>query len=140
IALTRPITTLGQGSSPAHTMVQGRKAVAGDVLVKFRRQLAKDEHDRIRRQLDADRSNDINSAGLRLIHSRSQQTEALLNVFKNHPDVVYAEPNYVLQATSTPNDPSFSSLWGMFNAAKPGADIGVTEAWNTSTGSIANVV
>jgi subtilisin family serine protease len=68
-------------------------------------------------------------------------------------DVLWAEPNYVVHAeTTTPNDPSFASLWGLSNtgqtalqallglgwqsqAGVAGIDIGATAAWDTTTGS-----
>jgi thermitase len=43
-------------------------------------------------------------------------------------DVLYAEPNYVHSVRLTPNDPSYSSLWGLPAIAAPAA-------WDTTTGS-----
>ncbi len=54
--------------------------------------------------------------------------------------VVYAQPNYLLQfdGVTLPNDPRFSSLWGLHNAGQtggtPDADIDAPEAWALSTG------
>ena len=58
--------------------------------------------------------------------------------------VLYAEPDYDLRILDTfPNDPDFSSLWGMHNTGQsggtPDADIDAPEAWNSFTGST-NVV
>ena len=50
-------------------------------------------------------------------------------------DVVYAEPDYVRHSTATPNDPNFSSQWGLKNPYMPGADISAVPAWDVSTGS-----
>ena len=54
------------------------------------------------------------------------------------------EPNYVVSATLTPNDPSYSQLWGMNNTGQTGgtsdADIDAPEAWNVETGSSSVVV
>ncbi|SKA95114.1 PQQ-like domain-containing protein [Prosthecobacter debontii] len=53
------------------------------------------------------------------------------------------EPDYVVFASLTPNDPSYSSLWGLNNTGQTGgvgdADIDAPEAWELSRGS-ANVV
>jgi len=58
--------------------------------------------------------------------------------------VRYAEPDYIVRANATPNDASFSSLWGMHNTGQNGgvadADVDAPEAWNISTGSAAVVV
>ncbi|GAC1331814.1 MAG: hypothetical protein NVSMB17_10180 [Candidatus Dormibacteria bacterium] len=60
----------------------------------------------------------------------------------------YAEPNYILHADLTPNDPSFPQLWGLQNTGQcvvgtcgtPGADIKAEPAWNVTTGSSTVVV
>lgn len=56
-----------------------------------------------------------------------------------HPAIEYAEPNYLLHTVGTPDDASFSSLWGMNNTGQTGgtadADIDAPEAWDISTGS-----
>ena len=44
------------------------------------------------------------------------------------PDVLWAEPNFRFRVHRTPNDPMFSSLWGL-------TQIGATTAWDTTTGS-----
>ncbi|MDZ4287320.1 MAG: S8 family serine peptidase, partial [Prosthecobacter sp.] len=54
------------------------------------------------------------------------------------------EPDYVVFATSTPNDPSFSSLWGLNNTGQTGgmgdADIDAPEAWEAARGNSSVVV
>ncbi len=80
------------------------------------------------------------SLDLYLLHSRSGNVKALLNILKNHPSVAFVEPDYILKHTVTPNDPGFSQEWALYNAAVPGADIGATSAWGISTGSSAHVV
>lgn len=62
--------------------------------------------------------------------------------YKASPLVEYAEPNFYLHIQNTPNDPSFSQLWGIHNTSgsKPDADIDGPEAWDLSTGSKSVVV
>jgi len=66
-----------------------------------------------------------------------------------NPNVEYAEPNYLLYALETPNDPMFTQLWGMNNTGQadgggtpgtPDADIDAVEAWDVFTGSSSVVV
>jgi subtilisin family serine protease len=64
------------------------------------------------------------------LHGRTV-ANAVAALSKN-PNVVYAEPDYLVSATATPNDPLFGQLWGM-------AKINAPAAWDVSTGS-ANVV
>jgi subtilisin family serine protease len=74
-----------------------------------------------------------NSAPIYLLRSNSRNVAVLSAVFAILPDVAYAEPDYVVRAVATPNDPLFPQLWGM-------SIIGAPAAWDVSTGSRANVV
>ncbi|MFA6288589.1 MAG: S8 family serine peptidase [Opitutaceae bacterium] len=53
--------------------------------------------------------------------------------------ITLAEPDFVVYATNTPNDPSFSQLYGLHNTGQTGgtadADIDAPEAWEITTGS-----
>src|SRR3989442_13942154 len=127
--------------------VNGRRAAASEVLVKFRRQLASFERSQLDQQTDADQHHAIGSAGVRRLHSRQFDTSALLAFLRNHADVEYAEPIYIIESDAVPNDPSFGQLGGLLNtgqvvgvAGTPGADIGATLAWDISTGSNSKVV
>jgi thermitase len=50
--------------------------------------------------------------------------------------VRYAEPNYILRAQATPNDPLFSQLYGLHNTGQTGgladADIDAPEGWDAA--------
>ena len=69
--------------------------------------------------------------------------EQMVEEYRSDPEVLYAEPDYVYQLATVPNDPSFGNLWGMNNTGQLGgvvdADINAPEAWNITTGS-SNVV
>ncbi|WP_394391350.1 S8 family serine peptidase [Shewanella woodyi] len=71
------------------------------------------------------------------LRSGSDVSKAI-KMISQHPAVKYAEPNYVIKAVGTPDDPSFASLWGMNNTGQDGgtadADIDAVEAWDISTG------
>jgi subtilisin family serine protease len=62
-----------------------------------------------------------------------------LAAYQASPFVVYAEPDYILQIDTIPNDPMFSSLWGLHNTGQNGgtadADIDAPEAWDIVTGA-----
>lgn len=108
------------------TRVNGAEAVEGEVLVKYR---------------DSRR-------GLSLIRSTSLRTSELLARLAQDRDVEFAEPNYVVRLLSVPNDPSFASLWGLFNdgfnpvggGGVAGSDIDAPAAWDITTGSRKNVI
>jgi subtilisin family serine protease len=60
------------------------------------------------------------------------------------PLVASVEPDFVIAPAGIPNDPSFSSLWGLHNTGQSGgladADIDAPEAWQTTTGSRSVVI
>jgi subtilisin family serine protease len=59
--------------------------------------------------------------------------------YRQHPDVLYAEPNYIVRSMGLPSDPRFGDLWGLQNVGQsggtPGADIDTPGAWGITTGS-----
>ncbi len=65
--------------------------------------------------------------------------EAALDMLRGHDAVVYAEPNYRIQATAVANDPRFDDLWGLNNEEQTGgtydSDIDAVEAWDATVGS-----
>jgi subtilisin family serine protease len=67
-----------------------------------------------------------------------------IKAYRDRPDVLYAEPNYVVEKLGVPNDPSFASQWNLRNTGQydgtPGADIRAVEAWDIATGSASIVV
>ena len=62
-----------------------------------------------------------------------------LSAFQLRSDVIQATPDFKIQAQSIPNDPSFSSLWGLTNNGSQGgstsADINIEPAWAIGTTS-----
>ncbi len=67
-----------------------------------------------------------------------------IKTYRRFAEVVYAEPNYVVEALATPNDPRFGELWGLNNTGQTGglsdADVDAPEAWDRTTGSREAVV
>lgn len=79
---------------------------------------------------------------------KGMTVEQGLEIYKDDPQVEYAEPNYLRYATSTtPDDTFFTELWGLNNTGQDvngtsgtaDADIDAPEAWAIITGS-SNVV
>lgn len=127
----------------------GHEVAAGEILVKFRDQataaMAAQEMDV---EMDADHDEEIGEKTKRRIHSRRYDTATLLAITAKRTDVEYAEPNYIVHSFLAPNDPDFNLLWGLSNTGQAvmgttgatGADIRMTQAWATTTGSRQNVV
>ena len=60
------------------------------------------------------------------------------------PGITFVEPDFAINRTLFPNDPSFSQLWGLHNTGQSSgladADIDAPEAWNVTTGSRSVVI
>jgi subtilase family serine protease len=140
--------TSAQRANARAERLNGREAAPREVLLKFRRSPSADLLAEIARLTGADDIHTIGRTGLRRLRARALDVPALLQLLANHPDVLYAEPNYIVQAFTEPNDPSFPQLWGLRNTGQTingsvgvaGADIHAVDAWNVSFGSIAQVV
>jgi len=64
----------------------------------------------------------------------------------SRPDVEYVEPNFIVHASATPDDPLFSRLWALHNTGQLGGtstvypDIGALAAWDITTGDPSVVI
>jgi len=73
----------------------------------------------------------------RLKFSNDEELMSLISDYESLDFVEFAEPNYVYNICKVPNDPRFSSQWGLDQSND--CDIDVTEAWDIEVGS-SNVV
>jgi len=135
-AITQEQTAVGKRTRPPY--------VPGEVLVRYRSEKVAKAQTRTATvlgteglelpvQIERFRASDL-VEGLRLGRVAAEDTMAAIQALKQQPDVLYAEPNYILHVDATPNDPQFSSP-NMYGLTK----IGAPTAWDTTTGS-ANVV
>lgn len=70
--------------------------------------------------------------------------EQAIEMAMKHPAVEYAELNYIVKHTATPNDPDYGELWGLHNTGQSSgtadADIDAPEAWDTAIGDNVPIV
>ena len=71
--------------------------------------------------------------GLERLRLHGPGVESAQKALARNPNVLYAEPDFLVSAIATPNDPMFSQLWGM-------SKINAPAAWDVSTGSASVVV
>ena len=129
---TAPLAAQAQSPSPTF--------VTDELIVKYRDDVDEYKKEIGRFRVAGQRKKEFKIVrGLEVIKlGRNVSVADAIDLYKQDPDVLYAEPNYILHTTAnakitaTPNDPSFGSLWGMTKINAPGA-------WNITTGS-ANVV
>ncbi|MFZ3091916.1 MAG: S8 family serine peptidase [Nitrospirota bacterium] len=123
--------------------------VKGEVIVKYKKDVPDERINGLHQRMNAIKKRDIPNLRIQSVKIPDDMSvEDAIAQYKNDPDVEYAEPNYILRALLTPNDTSFSQLWGLHNTAQPvngtsgtsDADIDAPEAWDITTGSSSVVV
>ncbi|MGH7462608.1 MAG: S8 family serine peptidase, partial [Longimicrobiales bacterium] len=142
---------LAAGIVPLHAQLktqkfQGKLVAAGEALVKFRPGAAPGPQLRVKENLALIQS--IGGTGTYLLRSKSKSAAALVGSLRQRSDVLYAEPNYVLEIQTIPNDELFGEQWPLWNTGQtvlgltgtPGADIGTSNAWELSSGNRDHVV
>ncbi|HSL54661.1 MAG TPA: S8 family serine peptidase [Pyrinomonadaceae bacterium] len=117
-----------------------QRFVPGEILVRYRSEsMAKSKgasmriaaHDGRLFSIDLKRTAGANLLpGLRLGRVAPENTLQAVAALRQQPDVLHAEPNYILKADVTPNDPGFLS-----NDQYGPQLIGAPTAWDTRTGS-----
>jgi len=124
---------------------KGPKYVPGEVLVRFKpgtsRRAMLSSHARVGGMVKREFKS---VPGLHLVKlSAEANLKRALRDYHKDPNVLYAEPNYVVHPFTLPNDPLFPQQWGLSNTGQgggtPGADIHAPQAWDITTGS-SNVV
>ncbi|PYV10401.1 MAG: hypothetical protein DMG23_07775, partial [Acidobacteria bacterium] len=83
--------------------------------------------------------------GLQLVRlSSGLSVKHAIRRYLREPEVLYAEPNYIVRATVLPNDTLFPQQWGINNTGQfggtAGADIHAPSAWELTTGSSSIVI
>ena len=119
----------------------GHKYVPGEVLVRFKPGVsprgmlyshAKAGGMLKRKFTSVDRLNLVELASGISVRTALQR-------YKRDPNVLYAEPDYIVHPFALPNDPLFSQQWGLLNFGQDGgtsgADINASQAWTLTTGS-----
>ena len=149
-ALLATVSAATRSQEPAPPQAAaGDGTVPGEVLVKFRENVGRADIARIAREADTDRRRPVGGAGAHLLRSRRLTAREFASQLSRRPDVVFAEPNFIIRALAPPSDPRFPQLWGLQNVGQAvnggqpgtaGADIGAVAAWDVSTGSAATVV
>ena len=133
----------GAGGAPAaggllhgkpRTSVAAADYVAGELVVRFKASADRVDRASVLRKTGAERKRWLRVPGAELLAlPPGMSVEEGVREFKGKREVLYAEPNYVYQASAIPNDPRFGELWGLDQAGDH--DIDAPEAWNVTTGS-----
>ncbi|MBW2311057.1 MAG: S8 family serine peptidase [Deltaproteobacteria bacterium] len=138
----------GNKQAPTETNSTG-KYLPGELLVKFKQETPRSTMKALHSALGVKEAKHIKPLRVRRVKLPPDvSVEAAIDHYKKDPNVVYAEPNYIIRfMATTPNDPDFQKLWGLHNTGQElfvseetfggteDADIDAPEAWDITTGS-----
>ena len=135
LALLVLITAAPAGAAPPAPIPPDAEYAPDAVMVKFKPGTPAAERASARAAVGGEKGQDYSLVpGLERVSVPPGMSVAeSVEAFSRLPSVEYAEPDYVVHAVGTPNDPSFASLWGMSNIKAP-------SAWDTFTGDPSFVV
>ena len=137
--------------SAAAAAVHGSRAGAvrapDRVLVGFARGVGADRRSAIVRASGA-RQIGIVGARTHILRVPGGRVGAVVAALRRTRGVRYAEPDFILRLTATPNDPAFPVEWWASNGGQAvngvtgtaGADVGVLPAWDRTVGSGGKIV
>lgn len=115
-------------------------AVPGEYLVKFKPGLAQAERNRIAqgagsRFMGRVAALDIDVLEFPALKAKqgAAAAEKVLGALKANPNILFVEPNYILTADFTPNDPNLGQQWAW-------ATIDAFSAWDVTQGSASTII
>ena len=114
--------------SPASSPPGSGEFVPGEVLVKFKSDAPPASVQAALSAQDARAVGEVPALGVQRLRVPEGQELATIAALQHHPLAEYAEPNYIIRAVGTPNDPEFWRQWGL-------TKIGAPQAWDVTTGS-----
>ena len=126
LALCAPVGA--RAAEPGGPTAPGSRSVTR-VLVRFASDASPAQRAKMRARADVERDASLAVHGLEVVDPEpGVSVGAAVADLERMDGVLYAEPDRVLHQTTTPDDPLFSSEWGL-------AAIRAPEAWDVTTGS-----
>src|SRR5215210_3386792 len=142
---TQEVETQTEGAGaeqPSFPAPDAREFIPGEVIVGLEEDATQADLAALNRQTDARTEEDLPHSDVNLVDLPPDLgVGEAIRRYEASPDVEYAEPNFKVYPSATPNDPSFNKLWGLNNTAQTiggqagtaDADADAPEAWNTGT-------
>lgn len=132
---TFPEEEAGPEAAPEPVMAQQAETAdfkAGELIVKFKTEIGEISASDVLTNAGIQIQKRYNEIGVYTCTTNRNVFEAIEEC-NAHPDIVYAEPNYVYKISVVPNDSRYSSLYGMRQIDAP-------QAWDIQTGSKSVIV
>ncbi len=140
-------TSLGENVNDTIDQLLSAEYVEGELLIKFKDEIAVNQQAIVNASAIAHSKTGAiikkefkGLRGVQLVKLPGHKSiRQALESYLMDTQVEYAEPNYIVHTTVTPNDTYFNQLWGLNNTGQSGgtidADIDAPDAWAITTGS-----
>lgn len=131
VVLLMVLLVVGKGSAEAdmESGLMRAKFREGALIVKYKEGVTEEARKHSRERHGSVQKREFRGLRMERVRISHNRTVAeAVTEYGRDDDVEYAEPDYVVRALVVPDDPSFSSLWGLSAIAAPAA-------WDTTTGS-----
>jgi thermitase len=104
--------------------------VPGRILVRAKRNVNEDTLKATFGRINASQEGSIDQVNVRLLHVPKQNQDRVLQALRSNPNIEFAEPDYIIDPSATPNDPYFAQAWHLPMISAP-------TAWDYTVGSTA---
>ncbi|WP_256623778.1 S8 family serine peptidase [Methanolobus chelungpuianus] len=109
----------------------GQAYVPGEILVKFSPGMSEAKISALNSKHGTSVAYTSPYAGFRKLNiPKTKSVEEMVEIYSRNPNVEYATPNYLMHASTVPNDPYYAYQWNFHS----GHGINLTHAWNISAG------
>jgi len=99
-----------------------------EIVMRFQPGASKADQDKLLQTYSLNEIKEIPEIKIKVLKVNPKALDAVIEALSHNPNVEFAEKNYVVRATYTPNDPGFSQQWGL-NTIK------ARQAWDITKGS-----
>ncbi len=111
-----------------------QRYVADEVIVKYKSGITESQRSSLLERAGVQRTlGTVKGVDARVLRTSGDAATAARRLDASSR-VLYAEPNYILRTSATPNDPRFGELYGLHNTGQgggsPDADIDAPEGWD----------
>jgi len=115
-------------ASPAEAQADDDAESTDGVIVRFRPSLGHASQVAAHQDAGASTANALALSDTVRVEVKQGRRDLALAAYNARADVLYAEPDYVVHALYTPNDPQYPNQWAL-------PKVGAPAAWNISRGS-----
>src|SRR5215211_5751511 len=127
-----------QGQSPTFEAPADTQAVPEQIIVKFKENVDPAAKADVRHVERLEKEKELKVIGAEVDKVKGQSVDDAIRDLNGHPDVEYAERDYIVHATDYADEPDFAQLWGLHNPLND-VDVNGLEASGTTQGD-ANLV